>query len=246
MKATTPRFVVFLFMLLLNIQCSKSVTKIEPEWNGKKVPCTSLAIAFLPAQPEVNDTGFAITIFGKENWRKKVQEHLYTAIRQRLLHASSCRQVVMVDDTFATNSIPLKIKRNATVEIRIPAGPLTMLADRGTDFLLIVEDYSVINTKNCQMYDENVPLNVPMNSVKVVEKSQLPTLPQIQVCGDVVTKHSCTYALVACSTGKIVQYGRCEASGRASRMNREKWGDLVNKVVDEMFRKSPLAFDKSN
>lgn len=237
MMMTSPRRVVFV-LLLLTLQCSKSITKIEPEWNGKKVACTSLAVAFLPAMPDVRDSGFVMSSFGKENWRNRVQSHLYTTIRQRVLHASSCRQVVMVDDSFETNSIPLKVKGNTTVEIRIPAGPLPQLANRGTDFLLLIEDYSVASTKDCQMYDENVPVT----SVGVVKKSQLPTLPQVQTCGEVVTRHTCSYAVAECSTGKMVQYGKCEVSALASRMNREKWSELVNKLVDEMFKKSPLAF----
>ncbi|MBN1759109.1 MAG: hypothetical protein JW863_12365 [Chitinispirillaceae bacterium] len=224
-------------ILLSFLYCSKPLLKTTPEWEQWHGECPVIAIKFFPDDPYISDQDIVGTFFGISDTKEKFRRFVHSSIRELVFRRSSCKRIVMLEDSITLNETSLTIRKDIRRSFHVPADSLPDLVRRGITFLLLIEKYAVTFSK--VYYDPAE--NAVQNSLFIQKKAIHPELFEKKMPVKSNMRQSLKFVAVHCASGKIVQYGELTDEETYSHLNRDDFFEPIEEFMKDIFDKGPFS-----
>ena len=173
---------------------------------------------------------------------EKFRDFVYRTMKSSVFRQTSCKRIVTVDDSLDVNETTLPVRGKLFYRFSVPSGPLEGLADRGIDFLLMVQDYYVSYLDTYIDPDDNVA----HNSIYLQKESIEPKTPKPRLRQGRKVRHSAKFVIVYCKTGALVEYGNIEVDDKYAALRMDSWSDSMDKMVKKFFKRSPISIKNNS
>ncbi|NLG18394.1 MAG: hypothetical protein GX556_13760 [Fibrobacter sp.] len=228
--------IILLWVILLNIDCSKPTMTVLPKDFHVGPGRAALGVVFDPQQPFFGKPDLIHSSFGPGNPMENFTHFFRSSLSDAVLRNSLFSRVVFIDDSIQTKKKGFPYGKHF-LEVKIPSQTLEKYASEGTDFLMILQNFTIdMNGKNVADYE-------PMSMSPIAGAPMIDHLGEKKT-GETNTgmrlKFSAKALIVKCSNDSVISFGNVIIDNSAVDLSRSDWLDNINDLAEEIFEDGPF------
>jgi hypothetical protein len=223
-KNVMKNYILYSFILIIFISCTKNLIKITPEYHNKFIDAEKLYIQFVPEQPEIEINNNLISSLGSGSKNETYLSYFEKNFQKFVKQNAIFQQVVISSEEYQFEKKELFINTTDKIVLKIP---LLSKNEKKTDdsgYTLLLEDIKISHKKGES--DRTIPIQGDIIFINGDD-------PIIIQLGKFVIWDN--------YLNKVVSYGIIDLRTKVKRNQvEETWADAFHALSKHLFSNSPF------